>query len=124
MEIPSQHANLSSAVSPLTKHISTHKNPSVYAKGDSGTTYHYIREEDSHILTDIKSIVSKYIMLPDKSTIQDTCAENLPLLSPISVERRREKIPPGLKSVSLIPLEKFCDDGCNVVNLIILKVLK
>ena len=86
----------------------------VIAKADSGASDHYMRMQDANILSDLKNITSKAIIIPDGSTIQATQSRILPFAPELSQRAKRAKILPQLKSASLISLGKLCDDGCDI----------
>ena len=86
----------------------------VIAKADSGASDHYIRMKDANILSDLKNIASKAIIIPDGSTIQATQSGILPFAPELSQRAKTAKILPQLKSTSLISLGKLCDDGCDI----------
>ena len=85
------------------------------AKGDSGATSHYIREEDQSCLLNIQKHQGPTITLPDASTLTSTKLGTLPLPTTLSSKAKYANIVPGLKSASLISLSQLCDDGCDVL---------
>jgi len=105
---------LSSVVSPLNQTICGKIEEVVYAKADSGASDHYIRKQDSDILSNLRPITSKPITIPNGSTIRATQSGMLPFAAELSEYARRAKILPELKSASLVSLGKLCDDGCDI----------
>ena len=85
------------------------------AKGDSGATSHFIKEEDAKCLHNIKQTRGPVITLPDASTLQATKSGILPTSSLLTDKGKRATIVPGLKTSSLIALPQLCDDGCKVI---------
>ena len=86
----------------------------VIAKGDSGASDNYWREEDAHVLTGVRDTSTPPITLPNKEFIVGTKEGTLPLHNKLTKTARTAKILPGLKSASLISLGKLCDDGCDI----------
>ena len=86
----------------------------IIAKGDSGATDHYIREEDKSILHNIHQSYSTAIVQPDGAILNADKRGFLNLPPELSEEALQATIVPSLKSTSLISLGKLCDDGCEV----------
>ena len=89
--------------------------PTVYAKGDSGASDNYIREEDKHCLSDVIEAISPPVSLPDKTPLHGTEKGVLPFQPGLTHQACSAKVLPGLKSSSLISVGKLCDDGCKVL---------
>jgi hypothetical protein len=76
----------------------------VMAKGDSAASHHYWREQDDHVLQDIKNCKGPAVLLPNGETIASTKKGRLPLSDNLSNEATTAMILPGLESASLISI--------------------
>ena len=104
-----------------TNYVTTHppaylsRQKIILAKGDSGASSHFIKEEDQACLQDVKAIDGPTIQLPDASTLKATKSGQLPFSNLLSSEGKKAAIVPGLKSASLISIPQLCDDDCDVL---------
>ena len=88
----------------------------VFAKGDSGATSHYIRLEDtSSCLKNVESYEGPEVMLPDAGTIAPTLKGQLSLSNKFSKQAQTATALPALKSFSIVSLGHLCDDNCTVI---------
>ena len=92
----------------------SHKKSIVIAKGDSGASHHYIRQQDQHCLTDIKPNSSARVTLPNAKAISSTKQGNLNLHKSLTSKATNAVILPQLQSSSLVSLGQLCDDDCQV----------
>ena len=87
----------------------------IIAKGDSGATSHYWREQDKKCLQNIEITPGPTVTLPNNTTITSTARGRLPLHDSLSREATTTAILPNLHSSSLISLGQLCDDDCQVL---------
>ena len=84
------------------------------SKGDSTESYHYWRERDANVLSDIEKSLGPSVIIPNGSTAASTKKGILPLSDKLTKEGSTVKILPGLSIASLISLSQLCDDHCKV----------
>ena len=87
----------------------------IIAKGDSGATSHYWREQDKRCLQQIEHAPGPTVTLPNNTTITSTARGRLPLHNSLSTKATTTSILPNLQSSSLISLGQLCDDDCQVL---------
>ena len=88
----------------------------VYAKGDSGSTSHYLTIDNTRAcLNDIQPYRGPTVVLPDAETISSTLKGQLSLSTKLSKTAQAAWVLPALKSPSLISLGKLCDNNCIVI---------
>ena len=87
----------------------------VIAKGDSGATIHYWREENMTCLKDIIRAVGPNVTLPNNSVLQSDQQDQLPISSNLSKTAQQSTVLPHLKSSSLVSLGQLCDDKYKVL---------
>lgn len=87
----------------------------IIAKGDSGASANYWRDEDKAILQNIHPNTTVKVTLPNAQPIISTLEGTIPLSSKLSSKARQATVLPHLQSSSLISLGQLCDDNCKVV---------
>ena len=87
----------------------------VIAKGDSGATQHYWRDQDKCCLDNISSFDGPEVTLPNNEVIKSTERGSLPLSTKLGIKAQQASILPCLKSSSLISLGQLCDDDCKIL---------
>ena len=88
----------------------------VFTKGDSGATSHFIRFEDTlSCLNNVESYRGPEVMLPDAGTITPPLKGQLFLSNKLSKQAQTATALSALKSSSLISLGQLCDDNCTVI---------
>ena len=85
-------------------------------KADSGASRHYIRQSDTNILQQIKTITDgPCVSLPDNTVMTGTQQGYLPLdRTSLSPNATQAHVFPHLSSASLLSLGQLCDDDCKV----------
>ena len=99
---------------PEDSHLSV-KHKLVIAKGDSGASSNYWREQDKQILHNIKPNPNISVTLPNNNPIKSTSSGIIPLSHKLSSKAKTATVLPNLKSSSLISLGQLCDDDCKVL---------
>ena len=99
---------------PVDSHLSSNNNI-VIAKGDSGASAHYWREQDKAILQNIHPDTSVKVTLPNAEPISSTLKGTIPLTSKLTSKARQATVLPNLHSSSLISLGQLCDDDCKII---------
>ena len=89
-------------------------NSKIILKADSGASKSFIKQNDAHILTNLKKEKGPVVALPDMSLLTATQQGGLPI-NGLSDEAKKTYVLPGLHSTSLLSLGQVCDDGCNVI---------
>jgi len=87
----------------------------IIAKGDSGASANYWRDEDKAVLQNIHPNTTVKVTLPNAQPIISTLEGTIPLSSKLSSKARQATVLPHLQSSSLISLGQLCDDNCKVV---------
>ena len=80
------------------------QNNVVIAKGDSGASANYWRDEDKSILQNIHPNTSIKVTLPNNDPITSTQSGTLPLSNKLSSKAKEATVLPNLHSSSLISL--------------------
>ena len=99
---------------PVDSHLSSNNNI-VIAKGDSGASAHYWREQDKAILQNIHPDTTVKVTLPNAEPISSTLKGTIPLSSKLTSKAKQATVLPNLHSSSLISLGQLCDDNCKVI---------
>ena len=92
----------------------SHHNTFIIAKGDSGASAHYWRDEDKAILQNTHPNTSISVTLPNAQHIPSTLSGTIPLNNLLSTKAKMATVLPNLHSSSLISLGQLCDDNCKV----------
>ena len=92
----------------------SHHNTFIIAKGDSGASAHYWRDEDKAILQNTHPNTSISVTLPNAQPIPSTLSGTIPLNNLLSTKAKMATVLPNLHSSSLISLGQLCDDNCKV----------
>ena len=90
----------------------THNRISCTAKGDSGASSHFWREEDAAILRNIHQGSEPLVKFPNSRTVDDDKVGYLPFEGTLSKRASKVCILSELKSASLISLGQLADDCC------------
>ena len=99
---------------PVDSH-QTVKTNVIIAKGDSGASSNYWREEDKQILRNLQPNSTINVTLPNNDPIKSTSNGTIPLSNMLSSKAKLATVLPNLKSSSLISLGQLCDDNCTVL---------
>jgi len=94
--------------------VDSPKTHTIIAKGDSAATNHYITEQDSLCLKNIKPNNSINVTLPNSVAISSNKQGELPLSNQLSTKGKTAIVLPDLTSSSLVSLGQLCDDGCEI----------
>jgi hypothetical protein len=87
----------------------------VFAKGDSGASKHYFKENDKHVLNNPSTDNhGPTVLLPNDDSMTSTSSGLLPFQSSLSKSACKTHIFKDLQSSSLISLGQLCDDNCTV----------
>ena len=82
----------------------SHHNTFVIAKGDSGASAHYWRDEDKAILQNTHPNTSISVTLPNAQHIPSTLSGTIPLNNLLSTKAKMATVLPNLHSSLLISL--------------------
>ena len=101
----------------INKPVDSHPKSSnvVIAKGDSGATANYWRNEDVKVLQNVHPNTSIQVTLPNNHPINSTQSGTIPLSHKLSIKAKEATVLPNLHSSSLISLGQLCDDDCKVL---------
>ena len=69
----------------------------IIAKGDSGTSYYYVRLKDAKCLTNLKKNTSLNVTLPTANFMPSNAAGHLPLSPDLSTKSQHAAVLPQLK---------------------------
>ena len=82
-------------------------------KADSGASKHFIRDNDSKHLKNIKALLNGPVAkLPDNKYIRTSSTGLLPFEEYLSEDTKQALIYPDLKNASLLSIGQLCDDNC------------
>ena len=81
-------------------------------KGYSAVSFHYWREQDASLLSNVMTKRGPSVQLPNNTTIAATKQGQLPLSKHISSTGSSAMVLSGLKISSLVSLGQLCNDGC------------
>ena len=90
------------------------KSNSIIAKADSGASRHYCREQDKHVMSNIRPESGNSVTLPNDDVIQTSETGHLPMTG-LSKNATKVQVLPNLHSSSLISIGQLCDDNCDVL---------
>ena len=106
-------SNLTSVVQ--SKFNQFDKNTKIIAKGDSGATNHYLRDEHKKNLDNVQSGLDRpLVQLPNNDVIETSSTGILNLHPALSMRAKEAHILPQL-GTSLISLGQLADDGCVIM---------
>ena len=87
----------------------------VIAKGDSGASSHYLRNEDKTILSHVIKETGPPVTFPNNVLSTANQSGQFPFSDKLSASAKKAMILPELQSSSLVSLGQLCDDNCTVV---------
>ena len=93
--------------------VHSNKNTHV-AKGDSGTTQHYISPSDVPCLSNTIATNGPSVFLPNGDSVSATSKGQLPLSAHLSAKAQQANVLPGVHT-SLISLGQLADDNCDIL---------
>ena len=77
----------------------------VIAKGDTGASRHYLTQHDKHVLSKLINMQhGPRVGLPNRTTIEATQSEHLPLPPSLSATATKAHVFPGITSAPIISI--------------------
>ena len=99
---------------PVASPKSRSGNKIIIAKGDSGASHHYLKEDDITCLTNITKTTATPVILPNAEISTAKIQGVLLFAKELSREAKNALVLPSLKSSSLVSLGQLFDDDCKM----------
>ena len=81
-------------------------------KANSGTSKHFVKENEKDVLSSMREDNCMSVVLPNKMELNSNIVGTLPLSSTLTSQAVQANILPGMTNNSLLSIGQLCDDNC------------